>query len=100
MFLERIVTCFIDDAVGLENRHHLNLDTHHVGVRLPALRLDVAAPRRSCSRKSLAGIPDDEVDKITHLNAMRVFQYDPFAVRPKAAVHGRRAAGPGGATST
>ena len=30
--------------------------------------------------KTLTGIPDDEIDKITHLNAMRVFQFDPFAV--------------------
>ena len=33
--------------------------------------------------KYLEGVPDDEVDKITHLNAMRHFSYDPFAVRPR-----------------
>jgi hypothetical protein len=32
---------------------------------------------------ALTGIPDADVDRITHLNAMRVFQYDPFAVRPR-----------------
>ena len=26
----------------------------------------------------MAGVPDDEVDKITHSNAMRLFDYDPF----------------------
>ena len=33
--------------------------------------------------KSLDGVPDDEIDKITHLNAMRHFQYDPFTHIPR-----------------
>jgi hypothetical protein len=33
--------------------------------------------------KYLADVPDDEIDKITHLNAMRHFQFDPFSVRPR-----------------
>ena len=28
-------------------------------------------------------MPDDEVDKITHLNAIRHFSYDPFAHIPR-----------------
>jgi hypothetical protein len=30
------------------------------------------------------GVPDDEIDTLTHLNAMRVFQFDPFAHRPRS----------------
>jgi hypothetical protein len=33
--------------------------------------------------KSLEGVPDDEIRKITHENAMRHFRYDPFSRRPK-----------------
>jgi hypothetical protein len=33
--------------------------------------------------KYLEGVPDDEVNKITHLNAMRHFRYDPFSVRAR-----------------
>ena len=33
--------------------------------------------------KFLGGLPDDEVNKITHLNAMREFNYDPFALIPR-----------------
>jgi hypothetical protein len=33
--------------------------------------------------KSLDGVPDEEIDKITHLNAMRHFRFDPFAVRSR-----------------
>jgi hypothetical protein len=33
--------------------------------------------------KSLDGVPDNEIDQITHLNAMRHFRFDPFAVRSR-----------------
>jgi hypothetical protein len=33
--------------------------------------------------KSLHGIPDAEVNQMTHENAMRFFHYDPFAHRPR-----------------
>ena len=65
---------------------------HHVGVRLPALRLDAGRNSPEALAKQLDGVPDDEVDKITHENAMRIFQFDPFSHRPEGAVHGRRAA--------
>ncbi len=32
---------------------------------------------------SLVGVPDDEIDKITHLNAMKIYQFDPFKIRPR-----------------
>jgi hypothetical protein len=31
----------------------------------------------------LQDLPDEEIDKITHLNAMRNFSYDPFVHRPR-----------------
>ena len=33
--------------------------------------------------KYLADVPDEEINKITHLNAMKHFRYDPFSVRPR-----------------
>ena len=33
--------------------------------------------------KYLDGVPDDEINKMTHLNAMKHFQFDPFSVRPR-----------------
>jgi hypothetical protein len=33
--------------------------------------------------KYLDGVSDEEIDKITHLNAMKHFQFDPFSVRPR-----------------
>ena len=65
VFHEHIITCFIDDAVGIEKRDHINIDTIMLGVRLPALRLDVAALARACWPSRSTGVPDDEIDKIT-----------------------------------
>ena len=62
------------DAVG-----HMNIDNIMLGARLPARRHPVASGARRWSWKYLADVPDDEINKITHLNAMRHFQYDPFA---------------------
>jgi hypothetical protein len=82
LFLERCVTCFIDDAVGLENRAHLNLDMITWECDYP--HSDSTWPHSpELLSTSIAGIPDGEIDKITHLNAMRIFQYDPFSVRPR-----------------
>ena len=33
--------------------------------------------------KYLDGVPEDEINKITHLNAMRNFSYDPFSHIPR-----------------
>ena len=33
--------------------------------------------------KYLDGVSDEDIDKMTHLNAMKHFQFDPFSVRPR-----------------
>jgi hypothetical protein len=33
--------------------------------------------------KYLEGLPREDIDRITHLNAMRNFRYDPFAHLPR-----------------
>jgi hypothetical protein len=82
LFNERIITCFIDDAVGLENRHHLNID--HITWECDYPHSDSTWPHSpELLAPALAGIPDAEIDKITHENAMRLFRFDPYAARPK-----------------
>jgi predicted TIM-barrel fold metal-dependent hydrolase len=82
LFKERIVTCFIDDAVGVETRSHLNLDMITWECDYP--HSDSTWPESpELLGNALEGVPDDEVDKITHLNAMRIFQFDPFAHRAR-----------------
>jgi len=82
VYRDHIVTCFIDDASGLELRHRVGIDSITWECDYP--HSDSTWPHSpELLWKSLSGIPGDEVDKMTHLNAMRVFQFDPFAVRPK-----------------
>jgi predicted TIM-barrel fold metal-dependent hydrolase len=82
LFNERFITCFIDDAVGLENRHHLNIDNITWECDYP--HSDSTWPTSPENLwPALAGLSDEEIDKVTHLNAMRHFRYDPFSVIPK-----------------
>jgi predicted TIM-barrel fold metal-dependent hydrolase len=82
VYRRNIITCFIDDASGLEQRHRIGVDAITWECDYP--HSDSTWPNSpELLSKALADIPDDEVDKITHLNAMRVFQFDPFAVRPR-----------------
>jgi len=82
VFNEHILTCFIDDAVGMEVRHHLNGDHIHWECDYP--HSDSTWPNApELAMKYLAGLPDDDINKITHLNAMRNFSYDPFSHIPR-----------------
>ena len=78
VFLERIVTCFIDDAFGIESRDQLNLDMITWECDYP--HSDSTWP---LAPETLGiyidGVPDNEVAKITHENAMRLFSFDPFS---------------------
>jgi hypothetical protein len=92
LFKERIITCFIDDAFGVDNRRYLNIDNITWECDYP--HSDSTWPQSpEMAMKYLADVPDEEIDKITHLNAMRHFRYDPFAVRPREKLHGGRPAG-------
>jgi len=82
LFRERIVTCFIDDAFGVRSRDLLDIDMVTWECDYP--HSDSTWPR---SPETLAayldGVPDDEVAKITHENALRLFSFAPFTHVPK-----------------
>ena len=82
VFNEQIVTCFIDDAFGVESRRHLELDNVCWECDYP--HSDSTWPTApEMAMKYLEGVPDADVNKITHENAMRLFRYDPFGRRPR-----------------
>ncbi len=58
---------------------------HRLGGGLPPLRLHVARrPRGAAAGSSTpTHVPDDEIAKMTHENAMRWYSFDPFAHVPK-----------------
>jgi len=82
VFREQMVTCFIDDPIGVANRHAVGLNTitwecdyPHSDTTWPH------SPERLAAQ--LVGVPDAEVDLISHENALRHFRLDPFAHIPK-----------------
>jgi predicted TIM-barrel fold metal-dependent hydrolase len=82
LFRERILCCFIEDRVGVELLDHFNVDNVCWESDFP--HSDSSWPN---APERLAGVfegqPDDVVNRITHTNAMRHFQFDPFATRPR-----------------
>jgi hypothetical protein len=82
VFREHVLGCFIDDAAGVRSRDLIGVDNitwecdyPHSDTTWPN------APERLW--KSLAGVPDADIHKITWQNVQRWFQYDPFKHIPK-----------------
>ena len=82
IFRDHLLVCFIKETIGPELLHHFNLDNvcwesdfPHSDSTWPN------APEELIT--TLAGLPDDQIDKISHGNAMRHYQFDPFTYRPK-----------------
>ena len=51
-------------------------------MRLPPLRHDLAHRART-ALKYIGELPEHDINRMTHLNAMRHFSYDPFSVIPR-----------------
>jgi len=82
VFRDRVVTCFINDAFGLESRKYLNLDLLTWECDYP--HSDSSWPDAPETLVGyLDGASDEEIAKITHQNAMRIFAFDPFAHVPR-----------------
>ncbi|MGE3620202.1 MAG: amidohydrolase family protein [Acidimicrobiia bacterium] len=82
LFRERILCCFIDDVVGVEMLDRFNVDNLCWELDYP--HSDSAwpfAPETVVSNVESLG--PEVVDKITHLNAMRHYGFDPFAHRSR-----------------
>jgi len=78
IFREHIVTCFIDDDVGVAERDRIGIDTITWECDYP--HSDSTWPRApELLWRSVKDLTDLEIDKMTHLNTMRFFQYEPFA---------------------
>jgi hypothetical protein len=77
VFSEQVITCFIDDRFGVASRDRLNVDNVCWECDYP--HSDSTWPRSpELFQEHVVGVPDTEVDQISHLNAMRLFHYDPF----------------------
>ena len=79
VFDEQVVCCWIDDPVGVEMRHKMNIDMitwecdyPHSDSTWPQ------SPEQFMKQMQAAHASDEDIEKISHVNAMRLFNYDPF----------------------
>ena len=84
VFLEHFLTCFVADPVGLALRNEIGvanmcweMDYPHSDSSWPG------APEEFAEMASRYDVSDADIDRITHENAMRWYDFDPFAIRPK-----------------
>jgi predicted TIM-barrel fold metal-dependent hydrolase len=81
---EQVICCWIDDPVGVEMRHKMNIDMicwecdyPHSDSSWPQ------SPEAVWKQMQASNCSDEDIDKITHANAMRLYKYDPFATLGK-----------------
>jgi predicted TIM-barrel fold metal-dependent hydrolase len=82
LFRERIICCFINDRIGMKLLDEFNIENLCWESDYP--HSDSFWPRAPENLEELmTGVDDAAVSKITHENAMRHFQFDPFATRAR-----------------
>jgi predicted TIM-barrel fold metal-dependent hydrolase len=82
VFFERILCCFIDDAVGVRLLDLYNVDNVCWESDYP--HSDSSWPRGpEVLEKLFADLDEAAINKITHENAMRHYRFAPFETRPR-----------------
>jgi len=80
VFNDHVLLCFIDDRFGMASHEFLDLD--HVMWECDYPHSDStwpASPEKVLEHfETVSGISDHDIDRITHLNAMKHFSYAPF----------------------
>jgi hypothetical protein len=80
---ENFTFCFIDDKSGIANRDRIGVDNITWECDYPHSDSSWPSSPESLLKHFDGTVSDDEINKMTHLNAMRVFNYDPFAHRSR-----------------
>jgi predicted TIM-barrel fold metal-dependent hydrolase len=82
LFREHFITCFIDDRFGVKNRADIGVDIICYECDYPhSDSLWPDSPEHLML--NLQGCTDEEINKISHLNAMRTYRFDPFKHIPR-----------------
>ncbi len=81
-FKKHFYTCFIDDPIGIMLREKAGIDRITFEVDYP--HADCTWPKSPENLwVDLGGVSDEDIDKMTHLNAMRAFRFDLFSYAPR-----------------
>jgi predicted TIM-barrel fold metal-dependent hydrolase len=85
VFRKHFLSCFISDPIGVELLGHFDpanvcweSDFPHSDSNWPN------APEELSALFEAAGVEAQAIARVTHLNAMKHYQFDPFAHRPRA----------------
>ncbi|WP_156840665.1 amidohydrolase family protein [Novosphingobium aquimarinum] len=77
IFREHFMTCFIDDRFGLKNLEEIGEDNVCYECDYP--HSDSIWPHSpEYLMRTVEGLTDRQIDKITHENALKLFQFDAF----------------------
>lgn len=84
VFREHFMTCFISDPVGVKNRELIGVDNICWEMDYPhSDSMWPGAPEELMAVFETYDVPDDEINKITHENAMKLYQFDPYQHIPR-----------------
>ncbi|OBK51726.1 amidohydrolase family protein [Mycobacterium sp. 1081908.1] len=84
VFREHFLTCFISDHVGVQLRHQIGIDNIAWEADYPhSDSMWPGAPEELWGVLREHDVPDADIDKMTHENAMRWYSFDPFADHPR-----------------
>ena len=82
VFRQHFLTCFIADPIGVRLRHDIGID--NIAWECDYPHSDSSWPNAPEELAAVAAdVPDDELSKISHGNAMRWYSFDPFAHRAR-----------------
>ena len=77
IFREHFMTCFIDDRFGLKNLDEIGED--NVSYECDYPHSDSIWPESpEYLMRTIEGLNDRQIDKITHENALKLFQFDAY----------------------
>lgn len=83
VFREHFLTCFITDPIGVALRHHIGIDSIAWECDYPHSDSSWPTPGEQLL-SAAAGVPDEELDKMSYENACRWYSFEPFKHRSKA----------------
>ncbi|MFE2965205.1 amidohydrolase family protein [Streptomyces sp. NPDC059340] len=84
VFREHFLTCFISDPMGVKLRHEIGIDNIAWECDYPhSDSMWPQAPEELMGVMERFDVPDPDIAKMTHENAMRWYSFDPFTHVPR-----------------
>jgi len=84
VFREHFLTCFISDPLGVRLRHEIGIDNICWEADYPhSDSMWPGAPEELHEVLERYEVPDEDINKMTHENAMRWYSFDPFQHVPR-----------------